>query len=51
MILKTLLLLSVLVASRHLLARVRIERFVVVAWALLIPLALANVLVSGLFLL
>lgn len=45
--LKTLALLAVMVASRHLLARVRLERFVVVAWAVLIPLALANALVSG----
>jgi NADH-quinone oxidoreductase subunit H len=51
MILKTLALLAVLVASRHLLARVRIQRFVVSAWAVLIPLALANALVSGLVLL
>jgi NADH-quinone oxidoreductase subunit H len=51
MVLKTLALLALLVSSRHLLARVRIERFVVFAWALLIPLALVNVLVSGLFLL
>lgn len=51
MILKTLALLAVLVASRHLLARVRIERFVVFAWAVLIPLALANALISGLVLL
>jgi NADH-quinone oxidoreductase subunit H len=49
---KTLLLLTVLVATRHLVARVRIERFVVVAWAVLIPLALANVfLVGGILLL
>lgn len=46
-VLKTLLLLTLLVASRHLLARVRLERFVIVAWAVLIPLALANALVSG----
>jgi NADH-quinone oxidoreductase subunit H len=50
-VLKTLVLLALLVASRHLLARVRVETFVVVAWAVLIPLALANVLVSGLVLL
>lgn len=45
--LKTLALLVVLVASRHLLARVRLERFVVVAWTVLIPLALINALVVG----
>lgn len=50
-ILKTLLLLLVLVASRHLLARVPIPRFVVVAWAVLIPLSLVNVFVSGVVLL
>lgn len=50
-VLKTLLLLVVLVASRHLLARVPIERFVVVAWAVLIPLSLVNVFLSGVFLL
>jgi NADH-quinone oxidoreductase subunit H len=48
---KTLLLLVVLVSARHLVARVRIERFVVVAWAVLIPLALANIFVSGALLL
>lgn len=50
-VLKTLALLALLVASRHLLARVRIERFVVVCWAVLIPVALANVFVSGVMLL
>lgn len=50
-VLKTLLVLAVLVGSRHLLARVPIERFVVVAWAVLIPLSLVNVFVSGVFLL
>lgn len=51
MLVKTLLLLLVLVAAGHLLARVRIERFVTVAWAVLIPLALLNIFVSGAFLL
>lgn len=50
-ILKTVALLALLVASAHLLARVRIQSFVLVAWALLIPLALLNVFVSGAFLL
>lgn len=50
-VLKTLLILTVLVAARHLFARVRIERFVVVAWAVLIPLALANIFLSGALLL
>jgi NADH-quinone oxidoreductase subunit H len=50
-ILKSLgLLLSLLVAG-HLLARVRIESFVVFAWAALIPLALLNIFVAGAFLL
>ena len=48
---KSLALLVVLLAAGHLLARIPIERFVVVAWAVLIPLALANVLISGAFLL
>jgi NADH-quinone oxidoreductase subunit H len=51
MLLKTLALLVVLIASRHLLARVRIERFVVVAWVALIPLALVNIFLSGALLL
>ena len=46
-VVKTVALLVVLVASRHLLVRVRLERFVVVAWSVLIPLALVNVFVSG----
>ena len=44
---KTLALLVILIASGHLLARVRIQSFVVVAWAILIPLALLNVFISG----
>jgi len=51
MLLKTVALLVLLIAAGHLLARVRIERFVVVAWVLLIPLALVNIFVSGAFLL
>lgn len=50
-LLKCLALLLLLLAGGHLLARVRIERFVVVAWVVLIPIALLNVLVSGVFLL
>ena len=49
--LKTLALLAVLVACRHLVARVRLERFVVVSWALLIPLALLDVFLAGVLLL
>ena len=48
---KTGLLLAAMAAAQHLLARVRIERFVGVAWVLLVPLALLNVFVSGAFLL
>jgi NADH-quinone oxidoreductase subunit H len=51
MLLKTLGLLVVLIAAGHLFARVRIERFVVVAWVVLIPLALVNIFVSGALLL
>lgn len=48
MMLKTALLIVVLVLAKHLLARVRLERFVVVSWVILIPLALIHVFVSGL---
>ena len=47
MALKTLVVLVVLVAGGHLVARVRIERFVTVCWTVLIPLALVDVFVSG----
>lgn len=47
MALKTLALLALTVAIGHRVARVRLERFVVVAWAVLIPLALVDVFVSG----
>ena len=49
--LKTFALLGLLVAAGHVLARVRLERFVVIAWAVLIPLALVDVFLSGLLLL
>ncbi len=45
--LKTLLLLGLIVTMGHTVARVRLERFVVVSWAVLIPLALVDVFVSG----
>lgn len=45
--LKTFAILVVLIALGHLVPRVRIESFVVVAWAVLIPLALVDVFVSG----
>ena len=48
---KTLALLLVMLAAGHMLARVRIGRFVVVSWAVLIPLALLNIFVAGAFLL
>jgi len=48
---KTVFLLLVLVSAGQLLARIRIERFVVVAWVALIPLALVNIFISGAFLL
>ena len=51
MALKTLCLLVVMVASRHLVARVRIEPFVIVCWTVFIPLALVNIFVSGALLL
>lgn len=47
MVLKTLALLATLIAAGHLLARVRLERFVVVSWVVLIPLALVDVFASG----
>ena len=47
MVLKTLVLLLVLVAAGHATARLPIERFVLVAWTALIPLALLDVFVSG----
>lgn len=50
-VLKTLFLLAVLISAGHLLARVRIERFVVFSWVVLIPLALLNVFISAAFLL
>lgn len=49
-VLKTGVLLAILVAARHLLAPVPIERFVLVAWTVLIPLALVDVFVSGVLL-
>ena len=48
---KTTALLAVLIAMAHLIPRVRIERFVVLAWAGLLPLALLDVFVTGWWLL
>ncbi|MBF6601036.1 MAG: NADH-quinone oxidoreductase subunit H [Dehalococcoidia bacterium] len=50
-ILKTVVLLLAFLAAGHLLARVRTETFVVVSWAVLIPLALVNIFFTGAFLL
>ncbi len=47
MAVKTVGLLAVVVLAGHLVARVRLERFVVVSWAVLIPLALLDVFASG----
>lgn len=47
MVLKTLGLIVVLLLASHLVGRVRLERFVVVAWAVLIPLALVDVFAAG----
>ena len=44
---KTLVLLALMVAIGHLLPRVRLERFVVISWAVLIPVALIDVFLSG----
>jgi NADH-quinone oxidoreductase subunit H len=51
MILKSLVLLAFLIAAGHLVPRIPIERFVVTAWVVLIPLALVNIFVSGAILL
>lgn len=47
MALKTLVLLALMIAAGHVLARVRLERFVVVSWTVLIPLSLVDIFVSG----
>jgi NADH-quinone oxidoreductase subunit H len=47
MVLKTFALLALLIGVGHLSARVRPERFVVISWAVLIPIALANVLLAA----
>ncbi|MGH2749221.1 MAG: complex I subunit 1 family protein [Actinomycetota bacterium] len=49
--LKTLLLLVLLVGSSHAFARLRIERFVVFAWVVLLPLSLVNIFFAGALLL
>lgn len=46
-VVKTIALLALLLAVGHLLPRIRIQRFVVMAWVILIPLALVNIFVSA----
>ena len=48
---KTVVLLAVLVAMSHVVARVRLERYVVLAWVGLLPLALLDVFITGWWLL
>ena len=48
MVLKTTTVVAAVVWAGHALPRVRLERFVVVAWAVLIPLALIDVFAAGL---
>jgi NADH-quinone oxidoreductase subunit H len=50
-VLKVLLVGSVLVALRHLLPRLRLDRFMKVAWIFLIPLSLVNLFLVGLLIL
>ena len=50
-VVKTTALLAVLSAAGHVLPRVRIERYVVLAWAVLLPLALLDVFLTGWWLL
>jgi NADH-quinone oxidoreductase subunit H len=47
MIVKTIILLVPLIATRHFVARVPTERYVVVSWAILIPLSLLDVFIAG----
>lgn len=47
MALKTLAIITVMVTAGHRFARWRLERFVVVSWVVLIPIALVDVFVSG----
>ncbi|MFN2490826.1 MAG: complex I subunit 1 family protein [Actinomycetota bacterium] len=46
-LLKTVFLLTLLIASSHALARLRIERFIVFAWVVLLPLSLVNIFLAG----
>lgn len=47
MLLKTAAVIVLMIAAKHLVARVRLERFVVISWAVLIPVALVDVFLSG----
>ena len=47
MALKSVVLLGILIVAGHLVPRIPIERFVVTAWVILIPMALVNIFVSG----
>lgn len=47
MVIKTIALLLVMITIGHLVGRVRLERFVVVAWVVFIPLALVDVFAAG----
>lgn len=47
LLLKTTILLAVLIGTGHALARPTIERFVVFAWVLLLPLSLVNIFFAG----
>lgn len=51
MVIKTVALLALLLVAGHLLPRIRIRRFVMIAWVILIPLALVNIFLSGALLL
>ena len=46
-VLKTLLLLAILIGASHMFARPRIERFVMLAWVVLLPLSLVNIFFAG----
>jgi NADH-quinone oxidoreductase subunit H len=50
-VLKTMFLLVILIGSSHTFARMRIERFVVFAWVILLPLSLVNIFFAGALLL
>lgn len=49
--LKTIVLLALLVGSRHLVARLPLERLIVACWVVLLPLALINLVIAGVWLL